>query len=96
MHHHDRAGVVLGLLECPVERGLDAGVGLIGGGIGVSERPGRGGGVGKVSRHRDRLEVDVGLPARQDRAALIAVELRDARRDVWTLYRHGLVTADAD
>ena len=81
MHDDDRARVVLGLLESPVERGLDAGVGLIGGGVRIADRPRLGRGVRKVARHGDRLEVNVGFAARQDRAALVAVELRRARGD---------------
>ena len=88
MHHHDRAGIVLRLLESPVERGVDAGVGLIGGGVRIAERPRLGGGVWKVARHGDRLEMNVALAARQDRAALIAVELRHARRDGGAVNRH--------
>ena len=68
-------------LNAPIERGIDAGVGLTAAAFASPSRPGLRGGVRKVSRNGDRLEMNVGFAARQDRAALIAVELRHARRD---------------
>src|SRR5688572_8668492 len=79
MHDDDRAGVVFLLRETPIESGIDAGVRLLGERVQIAHRPrlsccGR-----EVTRHHDRLEPDGGFAARQDGAALIAVELRHAR-----------------
>jgi hypothetical protein len=61
MHDDDRARVLLGLIESPVES-ASPGVGLIGDGVRISERPRLRRGVWKAARHGDRLEMDVGFP----------------------------------
>jgi hypothetical protein len=90
MHDDHRARVVFGLLEAPVERGVDAGVRRRRG-IHIAHRPGRGRRVRQIPRHRDRLEMQLGFAARHDRAALIAVEPRHAGGDPGATDRDALL-----
>jgi len=81
----DRARVVFALGHAPVERRRDRMLIDAGRhrrrGVLVAHRPRRRGGIAHVARDGDRREVKRGLAARQDRAPLVAVELRRARRE---------------
>ena len=90
---HDRAGILRRLRHAPVERRLHdvrPDVGKRCRRVEVAHRPRLLGRVGQISRNGHRLEMNLGLAARHDRATLIAVVFRHAGRDPVAAHGNGV------